>query len=99
MSETLIHADIFFFVTTIIVILIGLGIIVALYYIIRILRAIDFISKEVKGETVEIIEDVRTFRTSMKEDGIRLKPFLALFKSLFKRTQGKKTSNKHKHHA
>jgi hypothetical protein len=98
MNETLIHADIFFFVTTILAIVLGIGIAVALFYIIRILRAIDFISKEVKGETVEIIEDVRTFRTSMKEDGVRMGHFLALFKSLFRRTHGKKI-NKHKHHA
>jgi len=57
--DTLIHADIFFFVSTIALIFISLGIIVALIYIIKILRNVSDVSSKVKDESTEILSDIK----------------------------------------
>jgi predicted membrane protein len=67
--STLIHADIFFFITTIAVILITLAMVVALIYVIFILRNIFRLSKTVEDETHRIISDVEELRSDVKKKG------------------------------
>jgi len=66
--QTLIHADIFFFVTTIAVVLVTLAVVIVLVYIAFILKDIRELSRTIKKEGEEIIEDVRTFRQEVKEE-------------------------------
>lgn len=68
--NTLIHADIFFFITTIVVIVLALGVCIALFYIIRILRNFSDVSDKVKIESTEIIQDIKHAREKIKSQGL-----------------------------
>ncbi len=80
--DTLIHADIFFFITTIAVVLIALVSTVALVYFIRILKNVLRVSEMVKEETKLVREDLRATRQNMREDGFRLKHLISFFSNL-----------------
>ena len=66
--QTLIHADAFFFITTVAVILVTLVAVVILVYIVFILKDIRDLSRTIKREGTEIIEDVHVFREEVKEE-------------------------------
>ena len=54
----LLKMDIFFFVTTIVVVAVGVLACVALYYVIRILRNVEQISEDVEGGTKSVRDAV-----------------------------------------
>jgi uncharacterized membrane protein len=66
--QTLVHADIFFFVTTIAVILVAIVLVIVLIYIAIILADIRELSRTIKKEGAEIIGDVHAFRDEVKEE-------------------------------
>jgi predicted Holliday junction resolvase-like endonuclease len=66
--QTLIHADIFFFVTTIVIVLVAIVFIIVLIYIAIILADIRELSRTIKKEGAEIVEDVHVFRQEVKEE-------------------------------
>jgi hypothetical protein len=66
--QTLIHADIFFFITTIAVILVTLVSVIVLVYIVIILKDVRELSRTIKKEGEEIIQDVHVFREEIKEE-------------------------------
>jgi len=66
--QTLIHADIFFFVTTVIVIALGLISIVILTYIAFIIADIREISRIARRESGEIAEDIAEIRGEIKKE-------------------------------
>jgi len=66
--QTLIHADIFFFVTTIIEVIVAAVLIVVLVYIAVILADIRELSRTIKTEGAEIINDVHSYRQEIKEE-------------------------------
>lgn len=81
--ESILKSDIFFFVTTIVVAALGIALAIAIIYLIRILRDVKEISKEVKDETKQIVSDVSTFRNDIKSGataGRVVKSIGALFK-------------------
>ncbi|HVN26812.1 MAG TPA: hypothetical protein VMT99_04170 [Candidatus Paceibacterota bacterium] len=84
MSE-LIHADIFFFVTTIVVIVVGATLTVALIYLSRVLSDVKVITEQVREETVLVRTDVKDLRDGIRREGFRIERFLAFFKSIAKR--------------
>lgn len=67
--ESIAKADIFFFVTTISVIVVTLVLVVALSYIIRIASDIKHIANRAKQETDEIADDLKTAREALKSKG------------------------------
>ena len=74
--NTLIHADIFFFVSSVgFVILAGL-LIVALVYVIGILRKIKAISQKIGDDVQDISADTKAFIHDIRESG----PYRLLFK-------------------
>ncbi|MEO8637313.1 MAG: hypothetical protein ABI430_00225 [Candidatus Taylorbacteria bacterium] len=83
--DSLIHADIFFFITTIAVILLTLGLIVALVYAIRILKSVDHISTKVKEESDRVIEDLGELRSNVKDNGWKLGHIMRFFRKVFKK--------------
>ncbi|MCX6712741.1 MAG: hypothetical protein NTY66_00855 [Candidatus Vogelbacteria bacterium] len=88
--ETLAKSDIFFFVTTVVVILIGIGAVIAFAYVINILRDVKDVSKTVKRETTEIAGDLDTMRSKAKSGQI-LAGLYGFIKGLFiKRKKGRK---------
>jgi uncharacterized membrane protein len=91
--ETLIHADIFFFISTISIVLITIGIVISLVYIIRILRNVSDVSDKVKEESTEILSDVKHLRGTIKQEGFKMSYVFGFFKNLF----GRKTRSKKDH--
>lgn len=88
--DTIIHADIFFFVSTIALVVITLGLIVALVYIIKILRTISNVSEKVKDESDEILADIKNLRGTIKRQGFGLRNVTELIKMVFGRKKSKK---------
>jgi hypothetical protein len=66
--QTLIHADVFFFITTIAIALVTIVSVIILIYIVIILKDIRELSRTVKKEGAEIIQDVHVFRQEVKEE-------------------------------
>jgi uncharacterized membrane protein YgaE (UPF0421/DUF939 family) len=92
--NTLIHADVFFFVSTIVFTIIGLGIAIALFYVIKILRTLNDVSKKVKEESDGIIADVHALRGSIKSEGFKMKYAVSFMKALFGRRKAKARKEK-----
>jgi F0F1-type ATP synthase membrane subunit a len=80
--ESLIHADIFFFVTTILVVVLTGALIVVSVYVVRILRDMKDISQKVKNESEKIVGDIDNLRDKIKEEGVGLRS-LGKFFSFF----------------
>jgi len=76
--ETLIKADLFFFITTIVVMVLGAFLTVAAIYLIKILRELKNITTRVKEETDEIIDDAHEFRENIKKEEVRMSFFSKL---------------------
>lgn len=72
-NESLIHADIFFFISTIALILITAGIVIASVYVIRTLSDARQIMARWKEENEHIIRDVRDLRVAVRGEGVKWK--------------------------
>ncbi len=83
--DTLIHADIFFLVTTVTIICVGLLALVALYYAIRILHDIDAVSRKARTEAEAVIVDIGEVRQKVKEQGIKVAGMLAFISRFIKK--------------
>jgi hypothetical protein len=66
--QTLIHADVFFFITTIAVVVLAAAFLVASIYLIVILRDIRELSRIIRKEGEEIAEDVNRLRQEMRQE-------------------------------
>ena len=88
--DSIIHADIFFLVSTVTIIVISIGLVIALIYIIRILKNVTYVSSKVKEETDEILSDVKTLRGHIKAEGFKVKYITAFLSGIFKRKKSSK---------
>lgn len=84
-NESLIHADIFFFISTIALVLISIGIVVALVYVIRILRNVGEVTDKIKVESGEIVSDLKKLRANLRDEGIKWKHVAELARLFFMR--------------
>lgn len=66
--ENLIQADIFFFITTIVVVTFGILISIALLYFIKILADIREISRVARNESADIASDIQGIRREVKDE-------------------------------
>ena len=83
--NTLIHADIFFFVTTIAVVVVAIALTVALVYLAKVLSDIKEITRQVKDETALFREDIAGLRSDVRREGFRIERLALFMKNLFKR--------------
>ncbi len=67
--NSLIHADIFFFVTTIVVVLVGIVIAVSAVYAIRILKDVSDVVRKVRDEADRVTADIGSLRATIREEG------------------------------
>ncbi len=65
--ENFIQSDIFFFITSIAVVIITISILVVLWYVIRILKNIKDVSEIVKRETIFFSGDLSGIRKKIKK--------------------------------
>ncbi len=71
----LMHADIFFFITSLAVIVISLLLSVFLYYAIHIARDIRAVTVKIRHASGELEQDFESVRASVKREGVRIKSF------------------------
>src|SRR3989344_4131339 len=76
MNDTLIHADFFFFITAIAIVVLVPVLLIAGVYVIRILREARAMIQRMKAESDAIMKDVEAARAEMKREGRRLKELL-----------------------
>jgi hypothetical protein len=88
-NESLIHADIFFFISTIALVVISIGLSIALYYGIQILRNVRDVSERVRDESEEVLSDVKKLRHALRDEGIKWRHVADLARNFFIR-KGKK---------
>ncbi len=84
--STLIHADIFFFVTTFAVIVVAVALTVALIYLAKVLSDIKDITGQLKEETRLFRGDIADLRANVRKEGFRIEAFFGFLKSLLRRT-------------
>lgn len=77
MSE-IVHADIFFFITSIAVIVVGIGMSVFLFFGILIVRDIRAVVQKVRKASDELEKDFEDLRASVKGEGARVKTVFEL---------------------
>jgi len=85
--------DIFFVVTTVVVVSIGVLSCVALLFLIKLFRTLDRIATEVHEEAEEIRADLDEMRRKTKREGLRLAHLLTFFGKTAKRATKKKRSS------
>ena len=79
--------DVFFFVTTILVIILGLGAVICYVYIVSILKDIKHISNKAKIESEHLAEDIGELRNNVKQQGAKIKYFAKFFTNMYKRNK------------
>lgn len=87
--DTLIHADIFFFITSIAVILVTSALVVVLIYLIQILKDFKQVSHRVKEETGLLSQDLAQLRSEIRKEGMKLKHFADFFSRITSRKKGR----------
>ncbi|HEY4479190.1 MAG TPA: hypothetical protein VI981_02450 [Candidatus Paceibacterota bacterium] len=81
--ESIIHADIFFFISTVVLITIGVLGGVALVYVILILHDAKHISTEVRKETNNIATLVRELCAEIRTTGFKMSSILRFIRAIF----------------
>jgi predicted PurR-regulated permease PerM len=76
--DTFIHADIFFFVTTIVLVVFAAFGVILLIYSVKIVRTVSDIANTIKTESKNIAEDIESIREQVKEKGSKLSVFTGL---------------------
>lgn len=92
--EAIAKSEVFFFITTICIVLVTLIIVVAGVYLVKIVSDIKVISKRIKEETAEVMDDLKSARESLKDRGRSLGSILAaIFALRGRKKRGKKESD------
>ncbi|GEM_PF-4860876 len=77
--EDVMKADVFFFVTTIIVVILGIISAVAIIFFVKILSRLNSLSKHVEEEVEHILLDVSSFRGSIRSIVQKAESFISFF--------------------
>ena len=88
--ETLAKSDAFFFVTTIAVVLLTIMALIILFYLLRVARAALIVSKKIKAESENLVEDIAAMRARVAAEGFGIRSIFKLFGGFFGNTMGKK---------
>lgn len=77
--ENILHADIFFFVTTIAVVVISIVAVIALIYVVLILRIVRRLMNHFEKSAVELTRDMSGIRIDIREKMAQVSQAIALF--------------------
>lgn len=87
--NTLIHADIFFFITSIFVLILIIAFVIALFFIIPILKDMRHLSRVAREGGDKIAGDIDDIRGVVREEGVKVKSISDFFFKLFVKQQKK----------
>lgn len=82
--------DIFFVTTTLVVFLLGVFLLVALFYVIRILKSVDHIAQNVSEESDNVRGDIVVLRGKIRDEGMKIRHFMDFFMNVASRKVGRK---------
>jgi hypothetical protein len=77
--EELVHADIFFFITSIAVVVVAIVLVVAIVYLIQILHDVRHVSRRIRDESEAIWRDIEALRTVVKTEGFKFRHLISFF--------------------
>jgi hypothetical protein len=80
--DEILHANIFFFITSIAVVLLTFLVSWALYYVVGILKNVRDISDRVDRGSVELEADLRELRTNIKHEGVKVATLFDFFMNI-----------------
>jgi hypothetical protein len=92
--DTLIHADIFFFVTTVAVVVFTIALTVFMVYLVRILRNVRRITDAIDEEVVLVRRDIGDLRSEVRARGTKAASALDWFGQFFGMTTKTSRSKK-----
>lgn len=92
--DKLVHADIFFFITTCAIVILTIIFAVALVYGVFIAKNVHYVVKKIKEESDNISGDIAHARQKIKEQGMKVASFMAFIKSLASFGSARKTKKK-----
>lgn len=93
-TTSLIHADIFFFISTIALVIISAGIVTFLVYAIGIAKNVRDISDRLKAESVEVVVDIQKLRRAIRDEGMKWGHVANLIRGFFMHSSNKETVKK-----
>lgn len=88
--------DVFFIVTTAVVFIAGIILMVALYYLVRVLRSADRLMRNVAEESDNIREDISLLRAKIRDEGMKWKHFVDFFFGIASRSRSRKAQTREK---
>lgn len=94
--DTLIHADVFFFVTTIAVVVITIALTVFIIYLVKVLNNVRKIAEAVNEETVLLRRDIADIRSEVRKRGERAAGAMDWFERLLGITKKSRSKKKQK---
>ncbi|MFA6458811.1 MAG: hypothetical protein WCV79_00195 [Candidatus Paceibacterota bacterium] len=83
--ETLIHADIFFVIASVGVVIVIIAGSIASYYIVKILKNVRHITDTARNETDKLSEELGSFRKNVSENKFKIGAIFGLIYHLVKR--------------
>ena len=90
--DTLVKSDLFFFVTTIALVVVSLGMLAVIVYVLYILKEMKALIQLVKNETELIREDMGDLRSHVRTEGFKWSSLFIFFRKLWKHKSLKKKS-------
>lgn len=82
--ETLLKSEIFFFISAVAVVILTAACLVAVYYIIQIVKDIKFIADKAKTESKHISRDIERYSKNLREGEKEIKSFAKTVKRMVK---------------
>lgn len=82
MDTSILKSDIFFVISSVSTIVVSVVLVVAIYYIVKILQDIKFLSSKAREEGERVLEDVKAFREEAEDKGVRITNVLYSFLGL-----------------
>lgn len=93
--EDIIKADIFFFISSVAIIVFTICAIIIMFYVLRILKDMKNISRNMSQESDKFMNDIDSLRETVKAEGVKVMTVADFFLNLFirrqKRSKEKKT--------
>lgn len=80
--NNLVHADIFFFITTCAVVAITIILVFVLIYVVLVAKNIHYVIKKIKEESDHISEDIAHARMKIKEQGTKIASLMGFLKNM-----------------
>ncbi len=88
--ETLIKADIFFFVSTFAVAIVAICAGIVTFYVVRILKDVKHVSEALSRESDKVAEDIDAIRSTIKEKSHMVGGLLSAVSGAWRRKKGRK---------